>query len=36
MKKAILILSILALNAFAANCLDYIHYLFKKILLIMK
>lgn len=28
MKKAILILSILALNAFAANCLDYIHYLF--------
>ena len=28
MKKAILILSILALNTFAANCLDYIHYLF--------
>ena len=28
MKKAIFILSILALNAFAANCLDYIHYLF--------
>lgn len=28
MKKLILILSILALNAFAANCLDYIHYLF--------
>lgn len=28
MKKVILILSILALNTFAANCLDYIHYLF--------